>query len=443
MVYIYKIYSMTLALMLVLYIIFNYGFMQMKLPYGAGFGVPIGEIMLIIGLLLVKYQPVINVKTFYLFLIWWIYVALLLAFDVPTKGFWALRDASHVIESLYVLVGFSVYSWYRSNIFLKFNKFFIILFFLVFVYMISYLAKDYLLVYSPMIVTGGGYESPFLFHYANTSYVALAFAITFFLKFNRIKSKRIIPYIVLFAIVLYLLIVFPSRTLYLQILGLMLFMVWVNKKYALVVVYISVFIIAMLSIFSMTGIEVISRTGVVVNLEYIVNHFLSITGVGDGDVQGSAEGVGLRLSWWINIYNQMISGVDKFLFGLGYGDPLVDFVARSARHSSEGQIVREPHNSYISIVARSGVIGIILWVSIQVSLVRSWMIVYKKIPHPSVRVFLNFTMLYSICLWILAIGEDSFEKPYNVIPYYCLWGLVLGIKYYEINRRYRKVRSGL
>ena len=32
-------------------------------------------------------------------------------------------------------------------------------------------------------------------------------------------------------------------------------------------------------------------------------------------------------------------------------------------------------------------------------------------------------------VWIGAIGEDAFEKPFNAIPYYFFWGIVLSISY--------------
>jgi hypothetical protein len=35
-------------------------------------------------------------------------------------------------------------------------------------------------------------------------------------------------------------------------------------------------------------------------------------------------------------------------------------------------------------------------------------------------------MVFFICMWVLAIAEDGFEKPYNVIPFYFFWGIVLG-----------------
>ena len=33
--------------------------------------------------------------------------------------------------------------------------------------------------------------------------------------------------------------------------------------------------------------------------------------------------------------------------------------------------------------------------------------------------------VFFICIWVLAIGEDGFEKPFNIIPFYVFFGVVL------------------
>jgi hypothetical protein len=39
--------------------------------------------------------------------------------------------------------------------------------------------------------------------------------------------------------------------------------------------------------------------------------------------------------------------------------------------------------------------------------------------------FINF-----ILVWVFAIGEDAFEKPFNAIPYYFFWGIILRFYYH-------------
>ena len=56
----------------------------------------------------------------------------------------------------------------------------------------------------------------------------------------------------------------------------------------------------------------------------------------------------------------------SLLLGLGYGVALTDF------YGASGAAVREPHNSYITVIARTGIVGAVCWVLIMLSLVRRW-----------------------------------------------------------------------
>ena len=80
----------------------------------------------------------------------------------------------------------------------------------------------------------------------------------------------------------------------------------------------------------------------------------------------AAEGVAQRLEWWNSIFERMTQDPFNLLLGLGYGVALTDF------YSSGGAVVREPHNSYITVLARTGIVGAVCWVLIMLSLVRRW-----------------------------------------------------------------------
>jgi len=38
--------------------------------------------------------------------------------------------------------------------------------------------------------------------------------------------------------------------------------------------------------------------------------------------------------------------------------------------------------------------------------------------------------VFFLLVWIFGIGEDAFEKPFNTIPYYFFWGIVLHYSLY-------------
>src|SRR5262249_23317068 len=97
-----------------------------------------------------------------------------------------------------------------------------------------------------------------------------------------------------------------------------------------------------------------------------------------------------------------------------------------------GVTTREPHNSVISVAARLGLIGIASWLWMQAELFRAAIRAYRECVRIRRTEAANFILLclafivLTISSWL---GEDTFEKPYNAIPYYALWGFVLRIAY--------------
>ena len=98
-----------------------------------------------------------------------------------------------------------------------------------------------------------------------------------------------------------------------------------------------------------------------------------------------------------------------------------------------GTLAREPHNSVISIVARGGLVGGVCWFWLQFELFRAGFRTYRECNRLGrwgegrlVLLIVGFAVLTLASCF----GEDTMEKPYNAIPYYVLWGVVLRIAYY-------------
>src|SRR3546814_14730112 len=93
------------------YLILSYAFMLLRIP-PIGFGVPLGELMLVFVLLGLNIPRVLSrmsaAAILAPFLLWWGWGLTRLVFDAAAHGAWALRDATHLIESLYIGVGFSL-----------------------------------------------------------------------------------------------------------------------------------------------------------------------------------------------------------------------------------------------------------------------------------------------------------------------------------------------
>ena len=92
------------------YLVFNYPFMQLGSP--GRFRLPLGELVLIVVLLSTDVPRVLlrmNATVFlFPFLVWWSWGLGRFVLDTVDQGFWALRDSTQLIESLFLIAGFTL-----------------------------------------------------------------------------------------------------------------------------------------------------------------------------------------------------------------------------------------------------------------------------------------------------------------------------------------------
>ena len=411
-----------------LYLVLNYGFMQLRIPPIGGSGIPIGELLLLFSLLTIRYGnllPRLNSIIFlFPFVIWWLLGISRAVAAVPEYGMWAMRDATHVIESLFLLVGFAFAA--RKMVLERLFQWLPKILIITCVYAIGYPISGTLQGWSPKLIAGAGHTTPLLFIYVNTS-LMLLWAATYVLVFNNTRnvSARFSLFIAAILII-YTVFLFQARTIYLQLIAIALLSLIYRRELIGKGLVGAMLFFGFLLVIPLIDLRIEGRLGQIVSIEFFVNHFLAIGGVESKGLEGSASGVGLRIGWWINIYKQWVSDIGTFLFGLGYGFPLVDFGV------AHGVAVREPHNSYISIVARIGLVGGFAWIWMHILLLYVWHRMYrvcKKMGWRDNENRLFILMVFFVLVWVLAIGEDAFEKPFIAIPYYFFWGVVVRMAY--------------
>jgi hypothetical protein len=423
-----------------LYLLLNDGFMQVRIPPTAGRGIPIGELLLLFSIITIHYGkllPRISEIIYLLpFLIWWSLGLIHVFIAVPEYGFWAFRDANHVIESLFLVVGFTFaeHQQMLERFFNWLKKIFII----VCIYTLGYPFSETLTPLSPKLIAGAGYEMPLFFNYGGTS-SALLIVASYYLIFS---SSHVVPHsIICYFIAIFLLgfatFMFQARTIYLQIIGVSLLLLVYRSRSFLKVIIMIIVLIGFLATMPMVGLHFKGRLREV-SFDFLINHFLAIGGAENEGVEGAARGVPQRLGWWSDLYERWTSDARTFVFGLGYGFPLINF------RQHEGIIVREPHNSYISIMARLGLLGSLAFIWMHTLLLRVWYRSYRACRRMGWQEGENrllILMMFFILAWINAIGEDAFEKPYWTIPYYFFWGIVLRINWHLSNNSlYSKLR---
>lgn len=415
-----------LMTLLVGYLVLTYGFMQLRIPPG-GLGLPLGELVLVIYLMTINWPRTLHDmgRTTYLpaFFLWWAYGTAMVVVGVINYGPWALRDGTSMIESLYVLVGFAVASNPR-----QLDRFFRWLGIAAALYVSllwGYSAAPELRDMSPTLTGGQGQEVSLFFYYPFASNYVLWIAMGLLLFFARHPRWGKLALAGAGLLVAFALVVVQARLTYLQILALLALLVLLRRSTLSRATLLLPMMFIGLGLFMMAGVQVDGRIAEEVNFDFFINHILSIAGMGEGSegIEQANSGVPLRLQWWENIWAQLTDGLDNMLFGLGYGMPLVDFGI-----GEEGVKVREPHNSYLSLLARLGVAGVVLWLLMHIALVTAWWRAWTFARAHGWQEWndrLMWLMSFFILLWVAAAPEDAFEKPFFAIPYYLMWGVVL------------------
>lgn len=421
-------------LLLAGYLILGYSFMQLRIP-PSGSGVPLAEAMLLILLLTINHFRLVPkmgwVVPLLPFLVWWATGVVRAFSGFADHGMWALRDASQVFESMYIIVGFAMAG--NVKVLRSLFRFMPLLILAYLVYALGYPLRDQLEAFmyarSLIVVGGSGQEIPIAFTYSPDimGIMFLWSAVYFILYYDepRLSNKALSA--LAGVVVLYAITMLQARTVYLHIIILFLIFMAFNRSSLRRVVKIIPILALVGTLVLMSGIKITGRLGQEISIDFFLDHFAAIFGVASDKLEAPAEGVGLRLGWWLGIYERWSASMGTMLFGLGYGLPLVDY-----RYIGN-VTVREPHNSFISIFGRLGLVGGFAWVAMHVAMISAW---HKAItfcrraglvePGKWLLLFLTFFAM----VWVLCIGEDGLEKPYVAVPYYFFWGVVLRLAYF-------------
>jgi hypothetical protein len=121
-----------------------------------------------------------------------------------------------------------------------------------------------------------------------------------------------------------------------------------------------------------------------------------------------------RTKWWSAIWSSVHESVPKAFIGNGYGFPLKDLVPYL-----KSMDIRTPHSIFFFALGYSGWIGVLLFFSLQASILAMLWRVYRLTGQS-----------YGLAIWIstltAALFGNSFESPMGSIPNYISIGLIIG-----------------
>jgi len=402
-----------IMIILGLLLVLNRGFSSM----------PISELTLVIYLISINWRVflprLLRGIPLWPYAAWWgigIGSAVLASFEY---GFWAFRDAGFILDSLFLLVG---YAFARSEfqIYALF-RWLRVIFFIGCCYALTFPFAKFL---EKLAQTPGthGQGNAILGQYLTVGSVVMLAAVSAYTIAPRRTIFRQFSPLFFSMIIALVAIEFQSRGFYLLIIavGVLLGATYPQQAWRFwFAPFLFVFAVALIQV---SGIELHGRLGKI-SLDFLLEHFASLSGKASGlAAEGAADGVLQRYAWWHSVLTRWLSSSHNFLFGLGYGLPLIDFVDPS------GNPVRDPHNSYLTILGRSGFIGAASWIWINVHLIFRWQRAYfftRRTGDLLMQGNLLICMVFFLSCWLGAIGEPVFEYPFNTIIYYFLAGVCL------------------
>jgi hypothetical protein len=164
-----------------------------------------------------------------------------------------------------------------------------------------------------------------------------------------------------------------------------------------------------------------------VSAHQIVENAKSIIGQSGHQTEGTKQ---WRLAWWDVIIDDTLYG-PSFWTGRGFGINLADadgFGGTGDPHNPHPPL-RSPHNAHMTMLARSGVPGAVLWLLVFASwagMMMSAMLAARARGHQRwVELFL-FVLCYAMSILINATFDVTLEGPMQGIWFWCLFGFGIG-----------------
>jgi len=383
---------------------------------------PIGEMVAVYFILscgIKKLRSFAKEPFFAPFLIFILYGLIRAVFSFNIHGLWALRDAVPVLDAVFLYIGYYYASYERNRDFLLRSLPVLLLLIVVFGSPIKYL----LMPYSPYVTSAHGLPVSVFKTMAHARWVL--WSSVYFLLFAKESAWK---YPIVALLVSYAIIANQKRTIMLQtiIVYFYIFIADIRRYSKRVVVFACIIFVLLLCLqgISVENLGLESTRITSISFSNIWDSFF-LSAIGKGSQHGAVAGYYQRLAWWQNIWQRLTISIDSFLFGLGYG---TDLNVGQGFINIAGVSAREPHNSYISMVARIGFFGFVLYLNFIISLIRSWLVNLKTaVKNNQIylkKLLIFFGAMFLFC-FILAIGEDAFEKTYITIPFYFFWGFIL------------------
>ena len=356
-----------------------------------------------------------------IFLFYLMYNLVKLSINYFEYGLVAVRDGTFVLDSLFVLVSLSFFSSIEPTI----TKILKICFLYSFMFILFWFIRDSVIFLSPTITSPLGGQTNLFFNFSTINVTCGFFAFYSYLFLDSNNKKFI--YFLFFLI--FSLILLPKRMIYIWYISAFLYLIFIDKKninftFKLLSVFIVFYIIDLIGFFSIFKVKGINF------FDFFKSHLLStiptfeINNIDDFFV-GTQSTVSWRIDKWTMTISNVMATFNTFLFGLPFGVSLTDF------YNTQGMQTREPHNLYITIFARTGLIGFILFSILHFKIIKILYKAYIKsliLKNKATNKLMILFMMYVLFIFGGGgISSSILSATYHSTQFYLFVGIWISI----------------
>lgn len=164
--------------------------------------------------------------------------------------------------------------------------------------------------------------------------------------------------------------------------------------------------------------------------DQLIENVLSMFGSAeDGGLEGTKQ---FRLAWWGTIVDYTVFG-EHFWTGKGFGINLAD--DDGFQSTSDGSL-RAPHNSHLTVLARMGVPGFVVWIALQVAFgvgLLGATLAHRRMGNNGIAAVGATILAYWFAMMVNTSFDPYLEGPQGGIWFWSLLGL--GLVVMRLDRR--------
>jgi hypothetical protein len=178
---------------------------------------------------------------------------------------------------------------------------------------------------------------------------------------------------------------------------------------------------------AVSGLHIPLHDGRELSFEQLTNNVKSIAGMGDEEAATLDATKKWRLDWWNHIIDYTFHG-DYFWTGKGFGINLAD--DDGFQVNIDGSL-RSPHNGHLTILARSGVPGLVLWALLNLSWAIAMLDGFVRARRAKQEIWAG-TFIFILAYWAAYLTNAAFdvflEGPVGGVWFWVIFGTGMAVQ---------------